>query len=169
MKFPIHPQNNQQRRQWMSLLARSSVEQLEASLLPHLELPHQMLKEPQTGLLMVQGRMGATGQRFNMGEMTVCRCVLQVSIPAQTQTSRIQVGVAYIKGSQKRHAFLAAFADALLQDPEYFPILQKDILMPILELLNHHSQTKMNQTLSSKVEFFTVARQSTGISDEQVA
>jgi alpha-D-ribose 1-methylphosphonate 5-triphosphate synthase subunit PhnG len=169
MKFPIHPQNNQQRQQWMALLARSSVGQLEASLRPYLELSHQMLKEPQTGLIMVQGRMGATGQRFNMGEMTVCRCVLQVEISTQTPTNHQQVGVAYIKGGLKRHAFLAAFADALLQEPAYFSILQQSLLTPILDLLNQQSQMKMSKTLSSRVEFFTVARQSAGMSDEQSA
>ncbi|MDT9071425.1 phosphonate C-P lyase system protein PhnG, partial [Escherichia coli] len=59
------------RRDWLSILARSAPDRL-AQLLP--DLPdHALLRAPETGTVMVQGRIGATGAPFNVGEMTVTR------------------------------------------------------------------------------------------------
>ena len=69
------------RRDWLSILARSAPDRL-AQLLP--DLPdHALLRAPETGTVMVQGRIGATGAPFNVGEMTVTRCALR--LPCGTQ------------------------------------------------------------------------------------
>ncbi|MBV5333620.1 phosphonate C-P lyase system protein PhnG, partial [bacterium] len=56
----------------------------------------QWLRPTETGLMMVQGRAGGTGQRFNLGEVSVTRCVLK---PDANVTGCRQVGVAYIMGN----------------------------------------------------------------------
>ena len=37
------------------------------------------LRRPETGAVMVRGRMGGTGAPFNLGEMTVTRCSLTIA------------------------------------------------------------------------------------------
>ncbi len=65
------------RRAWIRLLSRAPLEMLEAALAA-LAGPHpQWLRRPETGLVMVQGRIGGSGAHFNLGEVTVTRCVLR--------------------------------------------------------------------------------------------
>ena len=67
------------------------------------------MRGPETGLVMVRGRAGGSGSPFNLGEMTVTRCTVQLGSGT--------AGHAYIAGRDERQAELAAVADALLQDP----------------------------------------------------
>ncbi|MFN0115117.1 MAG: phosphonate C-P lyase system protein PhnG, partial [Paracoccaceae bacterium] len=55
----------------MGLLARARPARL-AALLPALP-PHQALRGPEIGLVMVRGRVSGTGAPFNLGEMAVTR------------------------------------------------------------------------------------------------
>ncbi|MDM7458480.1 MAG: phosphonate C-P lyase system protein PhnG, partial [Paracoccus sp. (in: a-proteobacteria)] len=50
------------RRDWLSILARSAPARL-AALLPDLPA-HDLLRAPETGTVMVQGRVAATGAPF---------------------------------------------------------------------------------------------------------
>jgi alpha-D-ribose 1-methylphosphonate 5-triphosphate synthase subunit PhnG len=88
------------RQGWMGLLARSAPARL-ASLYADLP-PHDMLRPPEIGSVMVRGRMGGTGQPFNLGEVTVTRCVLRLSSG--------EVGHAHVQGRDKAHATRAARA-----------------------------------------------------------
>jgi alpha-D-ribose 1-methylphosphonate 5-triphosphate synthase subunit PhnG len=155
-------QINSHRQRWMALLARAPLEYLEARLEPYLQLPFIILKAPQTGLIMAQGRIGGTGDRFNLGEVSATKCVLQLEISSQSSQEIPKMGVAYVLGGNQRHAFLAAFADALLQEPDYFDELNHKLLQDLESLLGEQQQTRLNRTLSTKVDFFTVARQSSG-------
>ena len=56
---------------------------------------------------MVRGRAGGTGAPFNLGEMTVTRCSLQLADGT--------VGHAYVPGRDRDHARRAAICDALMQ------------------------------------------------------
>lgn len=92
------------RQIWMGLLARTTPARL-AELLPDVP-PHDVLRAPEVGAVMVQGRMGGTGAPFNLGEMTVTRCALRIGA---------LVGHAYVQGRDKHHALRAAVVDALMQ------------------------------------------------------
>jgi alpha-D-ribose 1-methylphosphonate 5-triphosphate synthase subunit PhnG len=141
----------------MALLARAPVGLLEAGLSTHAELAPQWLRRPESGLMMVQGRVGGSGQRFNLGEVTVTRCTLRVC-PPLSEVPR--VGVAYVMGRSHRHARLAALADALLQDPEIYPVLELQLLHPLRQ---HQAQQQARQAAdaqATRVDFFTVARES---------
>ncbi|MGE4112413.1 MAG: phosphonate C-P lyase system protein PhnG, partial [Burkholderiales bacterium] len=96
-----------ERQRWIGLLARAPAAMLEAGLAAVPGQPHTWLRRPETGLFMVQGRVGGTGNRFNLGEVTVTRCALR--LPGGT------CGVAYIQGRSHNRAEMAALADALLQ------------------------------------------------------
>jgi alpha-D-ribose 1-methylphosphonate 5-triphosphate synthase subunit PhnG len=106
--------------------------------------------------MMVQARAGGTGSRFNLGEVSITRCVLK---PDAQLTRCQQVGVAYIMGSSHRHAQLAAVADALLQEPELHDHWDELLLRPISQSLSEKAQVKNAQAQATKVEFFTVARE----------
>ncbi|MDO9612343.1 MAG: phosphonate C-P lyase system protein PhnG [Serpentinimonas sp.] len=169
------------RADWMALLARAPLALLEQGLqAPLTQRRTEWLRPPETGLYMVQGRAGATGQRFNLGELTVTRCTLralneqgaqqglqgerQAGLPAAT------VGVAYVLGRSHRHAELAAWADALLQEAGPGAELEQTLLAPVRAHLAQQQAQRRVQAQASKVDFFTLAREagsSDGAEDEQ--
>ena len=69
------------RKRWMGLMARAPGARLAAlaEMLP--DMPsYAPLRAPEIGGVMVQGRMGGTGQPFNLGEMTVTRASVQIAV-----------------------------------------------------------------------------------------
>jgi alpha-D-ribose 1-methylphosphonate 5-triphosphate synthase subunit PhnG len=151
-----HKNPVQKRSDWMALLARAPIELLEQALQPYSNDAPHWLRKPETGLMMIEGRTGGTGQRFNVGEVTVTRCALRLA----HMTSEAPVGIAYILGRSHQHAYLAALADAVLLSKSGHG-LTETLLTPIRAYLDQKSQMRKNQAESSKVEFFTVAREST--------
>jgi alpha-D-ribose 1-methylphosphonate 5-triphosphate synthase subunit PhnG len=113
------------------------------------------LRAPQTGLAMVRGRVGGTGNAFNLGEATVTRATLRLR--AQNGT-RATVGVACHLGRDKRRAELAALADALLQQPERHARLQAQLIEPLAARLVAQRAAQRDAAASTKVEFFTMVR-----------
>ena len=146
------------RAQWMALLARAPQDLMDQALAAYTASPPVWLRKPEIGLMMVQGSVGGTGQRFNLGEMTVTRCALRLG-HADAQPT---VGVSYVMGRNHRQAHLAAVADALLQDPAQFADLQTRLLNPIRAHLLQAQTKRHQQAQSTKVDFFTVAREAGG-------
>lgn len=135
------------RQHWMALLATSAPSRLSA-LLP--ELPrHVMLRPPETGTVMVQGRMGGTGGAFHLGEMTVTRCSLRLECGA--------IGHGYVQGRDKAHAQRAAIIDAWMQTP-----MAEQIQSGILDVLDGEATTRREaqarKSAATKVDFFTMVR-----------
>ncbi|HEY9096015.1 MAG TPA: phosphonate C-P lyase system protein PhnG [Hydrogenophaga sp.] len=150
------------RPEWMALLARAPTPLLEAALAKHPAGPRQWLRRPETGLYMVQGRAGGTGERFNLGEMTVTRCALRAAAHEGAP-----VGVAYVRGRSHRQAELAALADALLQDPQSHAALDRDLLTPLRQHLAQAQADRLVRAQSTKVDFFTVAREAGSDQDDE--
>jgi alpha-D-ribose 1-methylphosphonate 5-triphosphate synthase subunit PhnG len=96
---------NRMRARWIAQIARAPIEVLESALAAHLSAPLHWLRRPETGLMMVQGRVAGSAERFNLGELSVTRCTLRTT-PAEGLTAR--VGVAYVLGRSHRRAHLAA-------------------------------------------------------------
>lgn len=142
------------RPEWMALLARAPLDVLEQGLADQPKASPQWLRKPETGLYMVQGRAGGTGERFNLGEITVTRCALRVGGDAAP------VGVAYVVGRNHRRAQLAALADALLQEPATHEQLEQLLLQPVRQHLAHEQAQRTARAQATKVDFFTVARES---------
>ena len=67
-----------------------------------------MMRGPEIGLVMLRGRMGATGNAFNVGETTVTRCTVRLASGTE--------GHAYVQGRNGEHAKRAALCDALFQE-----------------------------------------------------
>jgi alpha-D-ribose 1-methylphosphonate 5-triphosphate synthase subunit PhnG len=139
------------RRRWMSVLATAPAADLEDRWQALSESPrYRMLRWPQTGLVMVRGRTGGTGTRFNLGELTVTRCAVQLETG--------QVGVAYVRGRDRRHAEVAALLDALLQDPARRETLERAIVAPLAAAAEARRQAVAARVAPSRVEFFTMVR-----------
>lgn len=151
------PRRESTRADWMALLARAPLPLLEQALRSH-QASHgtEWLRRPETGLYMVQGRAGGTGERFNLGEVTVTRCALRARADG-TQPS--PVGVAYVLGRSHRQAELAALADALLQEPAQRADLEAALLAPVREHLARRQAQRHACAQSTRVDFFTVARE----------
>jgi alpha-D-ribose 1-methylphosphonate 5-triphosphate synthase subunit PhnG len=134
------------RQIWMGLLARAAPARLLA-LLPDLP-PHDLLRGPEVGAVMVQGRLGGTGQPFNLGEMTVTRCSVRLSGGA--------VGHAHVQGRDKAHARRAAVVDALMQSDT--GAVRAQVLDPLAADEAAAHSLRATKAAATKVEFFTLVR-----------
>jgi alpha-D-ribose 1-methylphosphonate 5-triphosphate synthase subunit PhnG len=63
----VEPTQPIARADWMALLSRAPLDLLESAVGTHWPAKPNWLRAPETGLMMVQGRAGATGERFNLG------------------------------------------------------------------------------------------------------
>lgn len=150
------------RPEWMALLARAPQNLLVDALPQSGSGQPQWLRKPETGLMMVQGRAGGTGERFNLGEITVTRCALRLA----GADAQAPVGVAYVLGRNHRQAQLAAMADALLQDAAQHRLLEEKLLTPLRQHLQKLQGVRHGRAQTTKVDFLTVAREA-GSADEQ--
>lgn len=138
------------RQTWMAILAKSSPVDLEQQVKTLGEIPkYTFLRNSEIGLAMVRGRAGGTGEAFNLGEMTVTRCVIKMEDVR---------GFGYVGGRSKRHAELAAVCDGLLQQNEWRDRVQELVIQPLHTKLIEHQKKQQNQTEATKVEFFTMLR-----------
>jgi alpha-D-ribose 1-methylphosphonate 5-triphosphate synthase subunit PhnG len=135
----------------MAVLAKAIPEELERLWLALQEKPeYYFLRPPEVGLVMVRGRTGGTGMRFNLGEVTMTRCTVQVNQGA--------AGTAYILGRNVRHAELAAVFDAMLQDPRHHTALMKEVVKPMIVSIQDRKKQVARKAAATKVEFFTMVR-----------
>jgi alpha-D-ribose 1-methylphosphonate 5-triphosphate synthase subunit PhnG len=111
---------------------------------------YDLLRRPETGLIMLQGRIGGDGGVFNLGEMTVTRC--SVRLAGGT------VGHAYVPGRDLRHAELAAAFDALMQDRGYAAELQAGLVEPLAASQAVRERAASCKAAATRVEFFTLVR-----------
>lgn len=136
------------RQIWMGLLARAETGAL-AALLPEPLSPHALLRGPEIGAVMVQGRAGGTGDAFNLGEMTVTRCSLRLAGGA--------VGHAVVPGRSADHARRAALVDALMQTDEA-AMLRARVLEPLSRAEVAAAAQRAAKAAATQVEFFTMIR-----------
>jgi alpha-D-ribose 1-methylphosphonate 5-triphosphate synthase subunit PhnG len=144
-----------ERRDWMELLARAPLATLENWMRGAGEsgsLPGRIwLRKPETGLAMLRARAGGTGERFNLGELTLTRCTLRLETG--------EVGVAYVRGRSHRKAELAAFADALLQSATWAAAVRRRLLEPLRARLDAETARDGRKAQATRVEFLTLARE----------
>lgn len=158
------------RRNWIATLAKASLSDLERycgeamdtiSLAP----PHyHFLRPPEVGLAMVRGRAGGTGQVFNLGEMTLTRCVLQLELLDGEASGSVDsegrgfTGFGYVAGRSQRHAELAALCDALLQHPDWQGAIQADVIEPLQKAMAEKRDREAQAVEATRVNFFTMLR-----------
>lgn len=135
------------RKDWMAILAKAAPARL-AALMPDLPA-HDTLRNPEVGAVMVQGRAGATGAPFNLGEMTVTRASVRLACGT--------VGHAWVQGRDKSHARRAAIADALLQSDAAAETMAR-IIAPLRAEAVATRAARAAKAAATKVEFFTMVR-----------
>ncbi|WP_313656275.1 phosphonate C-P lyase system protein PhnG [Pantoea sp.] len=139
------------RQRWLSVLAHSNAVMLETHWQAlNLQPAFTLVRPAEIGLTRLQARMGATGNRFVMGDATVTRAVVQL----QDGT----LGYSYLLGRDKAHAERCALLDALLQQPETRPLLEEKIITPLAAWRDEQRQLRAREIASSKVDFFTLVR-----------
>ncbi len=84
---------------------------------------HVELRPVETGLVMLQGRIGGDGAPFNFGEATVTRAAVRIASG--------EVGFSYVLGRDHDKARLAALCDALWQNEATRDALEREVLAPI--------------------------------------
>ncbi|GAB3779335.1 phosphonate C-P lyase system protein PhnG [Dyella agri] len=138
------------RAHWMSLLAQADPAEL-AQAMDAFAPPADTtwLRPAQTGLYMLRGRVGGTGPQFNFGEISVTRCSVQAGG---------HIGHAWVRGSNTRHAELAALADAMLQDADQRAQLNLQVVEPLRHAIDRRRDETSRKAAASKVDFFTVVR-----------
>lgn len=142
------------RQRWLGVLARADRAALATALAGQEDavMPdngEDVVRPPEIGTVMLEGRAGGTGRRFNLGEATVTRCVVRV---------RGRLGFAYALGRDTDKARLAARLDALLQDPARRPGLMADVIEPLERAEAAARDLASRKAAATKVAFFTLVR-----------
>ena len=146
------------RRAWLAILARTSRASLEDALRAALPdgLPQfDWLRAPETGLAMVRGRVGGSGDAFNLGEATVTRATLRLRA---TSSIPLTVGTACQLGRDKRATELAALSDALLQVPAYHEAIYAQVIQAQAQQIEIDREAQRQAAAATRVEFFTLVR-----------
>ncbi len=141
-----------ERRVRLALLARIETGVLEAAraeIAPDLPA-YRMVKQPETGLAMVQARAGGTGTAFNFGEMSLTRCVVALDDGV--------LGVGYVAGRDRHKAELVALFDALAQSGQWRARLEHLLFAPARSHQATAQTARAAQVAATRVDFFTMVR-----------
>ena len=135
----------------MALLSQATAEELTRGWAGWSDKPQvETLRGPETGLIMVRGRIGGGGAPFNLGEATVTRATVRLENGT--------VGHAYALGRERERVKLAAVFDALWQQPAYRDAVEKSVLAPVARRLEDERTRTRAETAATKVDFFTMVR-----------
>ncbi len=142
-----------ERRQRMGLLAHATLGELETAWVAHDSRPdYVFLRRPEAGAVMVRGRVGGTGNAFNLGEMTMARCAVRLTERGSSS------GFGYVAGRRLRHAELAALFDAMLQEPSHHAYARA-VLETIDDRRLLERNRKAGEVAATKVDFLTLVRE----------
>jgi len=139
-----------ERQRWMAILAKATAAEVEAAWAALPEPPvYERLRAPESGLVMVRGRAGGTGEPFNLGEATMSRCVVRLADGV--------AGFGYCLGRDPRKAERMAAFDALLQGPAAAPA--RAAVARLAQMQAERRRREAGRVAATKVEFFTMVRE----------
>ncbi|MBA4796673.1 MAG: phosphonate C-P lyase system protein PhnG [Rhizobiales bacterium] len=139
------------RKRIADLLAKATIAELESALAALSPIPDFTgLRGPETGLVMVKGRIGGGGAPFNLGEATVSRASIRLADG--------RVGHGYRLGTDRKAAQLSAVLDALAQDEAARNTLETALFAPLEARLTQEAERLEAETAATKVDFFTMVR-----------
>ena len=140
-----------QRQVWLATLAHAPADALAAFAACYSHVHAEFLRPPETGLIMLRSRIGGSGDRFNLGEATVTRCVMRCA--GEPEAS---IGVGYVLGRDAGHCRAMALFDALLQQPAYRAAVWRDVLGPLAEQISKQRAQAAAETARTRVRFDTL-------------
>jgi alpha-D-ribose 1-methylphosphonate 5-triphosphate synthase subunit PhnG len=137
------------RQEALGVLANAQMQELSSAWDTWQNRPEvQMIRGPETGLIMLRGRTGGGGAPFNLGEATVSRASVRIGTG--------EVGHGYCLGRDEEKAKLIAVIDALFQrEPGN---IEFAILRPLRDAAWARDKQRQDETAATKVEFFTMVR-----------
>ena len=139
------------RQRAMRILAESPAEALEAAYAGFAGLPDwRFARRPETGLVMVRGRIGGGGAPFNLGEMSVTRAAVTLGSG--------ETGHAYVAGRNQRKAAIAAVFDALWQNAGLRERIETEIIAPLGAERAEQDLKAAEEAAATRVDFFTLVR-----------
>lgn len=138
------------RRAAMAVLAHADTSEIAECLRSIALPPHENLREPENGLVMLRGRVGGDGAPFNLGEATVSRAAVRLASG--------EVGFGYALGRDREKARLIALCDALVQADHFSSSVEAQVLAPLRAGLLSRRQQQSAQTAATKVDFYTMVR-----------
>lgn len=141
----------EERKDRMATLARCEGARL-GSLWTALDMepPHKMLRGPNTGLVMLRGRVGGTGDAFNIGEASITRATVRLPNGA--------VGHSMALGRDHAKARICAIIDALCQDAATARRIDEALVKPLRAEIEAGDEKRRAQAAATKVDFFTMVR-----------
>jgi len=135
----------------MAVLAQARADEIEQGLQAVMDhVDYVELRAPETGLVMLRGRIGGDGAAFNLGEATVTRAAVQIASG--------EVGIAYILGRHQQKARLSAICDALWQSKRHRDTVEQRVLAPIRTRVDGERNRQRAKTAATRVDFFTLVR-----------
>jgi alpha-D-ribose 1-methylphosphonate 5-triphosphate synthase subunit PhnG len=138
------------RRRLMAALALAELSALEAAWAEIQPPPgFKSVRGPETGLVMIRGRIGGGGAPFNLGEATVSRATVRLDSG--------EIGFGQTLGIAPRKAELAALLDALAQRPDHAARIA-DLVDCILSQVADNDAVHRRRTAATRVDFFTMVR-----------
>jgi alpha-D-ribose 1-methylphosphonate 5-triphosphate synthase subunit PhnG len=108
------------------------------------------LRRPETGLVMLRGRVGGAGAAFNLGEATVTRCFVVTESGTE--------GAAYHLGRDLKTTEKAALFEALAREAPWHDRVEEALLAPVRDRLARERRSEAARTAATRVEFFTMVR-----------
>jgi len=139
------------RKRIVDLLGRATLAELQDALATIQPAPDfTTLRGPETGLVMVKGRIGGGGAPFNLGEASVSR--------ASVRLADGRIGHGYRLGTNRKAASLSAVLDALAQDEAALAMLEPALFAPLEARLAAEAERLETETAATKVDFFTMVR-----------
>lgn len=142
----------ERRRRWLSILAKAPSSRLQTLWQALGPTPtYVVLRRPEIGLVMVQGRISGTGAPFCTGEMTVTRAAVRLDSG--------EMGFGYVSGRDAKHAETAAAIDALGQHGDWTERLEAELVAPLAQEAEARHRLIAARAAATKVDFFTVARE----------
>ncbi|THK39386.1 phosphonate C-P lyase system protein PhnG [Ensifer sp. MPMI2T] len=144
------PEAAAQRREGMRLLARATLAEFSTVWEAIADKPDVApVRGPETGLVMVRGRIGGGGDAFNLGEATVSRATVRLASG--------EIGHGQMLGTDKERARFAAIFDALFQTEKHRPAVEA-LHRLIAARIDHEDRRKAEETAATRVDFFTMVR-----------
>jgi len=134
----------------MATLADAELAELHAGLTAIGAVEMTELRAPETGLVMLRGRIGGDGAAFNLGEAPVTRAAVRLASGER--------GFSYLLGRDLDKARAAALCDALWQSERHRSAVEELILAPVRERHDRDRARRREETAATRVDFFTLVR-----------
>jgi alpha-D-ribose 1-methylphosphonate 5-triphosphate synthase subunit PhnG len=150
-------QDAQNRRDWLAVLAHAPRDLLAQHAQALSGQRFEWLREPEIGLAMVRARISNGGDRFNLAEATLTRCVVRHHGVQGT----VRAGIGYVLGRDAERAGWVARLDALLQQPEHHAALMREVVEPLRAATDRARADEQARTAASRVRFFTMQAEHT--------